>query len=597
MDKIEQMENVLKEYEKMQETLKNLEGDKKRAVNKKEKAEERYNEAEAEFGKNTVNEYEEAVLEEYKKLIQQSEQEFNSVEESIKTGQKDLENMSTDNNIRTVTQGVMEIEKQIRSKELQLQRSQLELTEYYQKEDKEGKIPQDFYNEQDKLKKEIKELTEKKEKFENFLDKLKEGREKLIEDGRYMEVNNQESANNQPTNEQPENTQPINGQTEVDPMTFMNQTITALDALLQMEPDENSKDAIKSSATQSIEIYRKKVQEMLANDKNAIIGNPEILQKMSEIGRKIENLETKYNLKEQTTQQQASGQQTPAQQTPAQQTSGQQAPGQQTPAQQTSSQQAPNQQEKKTPLYEITIGKMAIISLDGKEYEVENKIVKDGVNLTDLQIKEMIYKTTGIDKGDLKDINSLIHDGILDSTVINVIYNSEISESQKQDVIKGYVKDCYKAKFANKAPEGKIYYDQEDLAKTSIIARIMKKEVNQDEKMTILDRAQKAARYGIAEIEGEYKPDFKTRLVNLFTRQKTKKLLSTDEIQEVATTYNTLRDKGETSKISQKEFRDRVELTKEQKKELGQLYKSQTNQESSKSDNQKSTQTEQTDAR
>lgn len=587
MDKIEQMENVLKEYEKMEETLKNLEGDKKRAENKREKAEERYNEAEAEFGKNTVNEYEEAVLEEYKKLMQQSEQEFDSVEESIKTGQRDLENMSTDNNIKIVTQGVKEIEKQIEIKELKLKRSQLDLMEYYQKEDKEGKIPQDFYNEQDKLKKEIKELTEKKEKFENFLDKLEKGREKLIEDGRYMEVNNQESANNQPTNEQPENTQPINGQTEVDPMTFMNQTITALDALLQMEPDEDSKDAIKSSATQTIEIYRKKVQEMLEKDKNAIIGNPEILQKMSEIGRKIENVETKYNLKEQTTQQQASAQETPAQQTPAQQTSGQQ----------TSSQQVPNQQEKKTPLYEITIGKMAVISLNGKEYEVGNKIVKDGVNLTDLQIKEMIYKTTGIDKGDLKDINSLIHDGILDSTVINVIYNSEISESQKQDVIKGYVKDCYKAKFANKAPEGKIYYDQEDLAKTSIINRIMKREVNQDEKMTILDRAQKAARYGIAEIEGEYKPDFKTRLVNLFTRQKTKKLLSTDEIQEVATTYNTLRDKGETSKISQKEFRDRVELTEEQKKELGQLYKSQTNQESSKSDNQKSTQTEKTDAR
>ncbi len=592
MDKIEQMENVLKEYEKMEETLKNLEGDKKRAENKREKAEERYNEAEAEFGKNTVNEYEEAVLEEYKKLMQQSEQEFDSVEESIKTGQRDLENMSTDNNIKIVTQGVKEIEKQIEIKELKLKRSQLDLMEYYQKEDKEGKIPQDFYNEQDKLKKEIKELTEKKEKFENFLDKLEKGREKLIEDGRYMEVNNQESANNQPTNEQPENTQPINGQTEVDPMTFMNQTITALDALLQMEPDEDSKDAIKSSATQTIEIYRKKVQEMLEKDKNAIIGNPEILQKMSEIGRKIENVETKYNLKEQTTQQQASAQETPAQQTPAQQT-----PAQQTSGQQTSSQQVPNQQEKKTPLYEITIGKMAVISLNGKEYEVGNKIVKDGVNLTDLQIKEMIYKTTGIDKGDLKDINSLIHDGILDSTVINVIYNSEISESQKQDVIKGYVKDCYKAKFANKAPEGKIYYDQEDLAKTSIINRIMKREVNQDEKMTILDRAQKAARYGIAEIEGEYKPDFKTRLVNLFTRQKTKKLLSTDEIQEVATTYNTLRDKGETSKISQKEFRDRVELTEEQKKELGQLYKSQTNQESSKSDNQKSTQTEKTDAR
>lgn len=592
MDKIEQMENVLKEYEKMEETLKNLEGDKKRAENKREKAEERYNGAEAEFGKNTVNEYEEAVLEEYKKLMQQSEQEFDSVEESIKTGQRDLENMSTDNNIKIVTQGVKEIEKQIEIKELKLKRSQLDLMEYYQKEDKEGKIPQDFYNEQDKLKKEIKELTEKKEKFENFLDKLEKGREKLIEDGRYMEVNNQESANNQPTNEQPENTQPINGQTEVDPMTFMNQTITALDALLQMEPDEDSKDAIKSSATQTIEIYRKKVQEMLEKDKNAIIGNPEILQKMSEIGRKIENVETKYNLKEQTTQQQASAQETPAQQTPAQQT-----PAQQTSGQQTSSQQVPNQQEKKTPLYEITIGKMAVISLNGKEYEVGNKIVKDGVNLTDLQIKEMIYKTTGIDKGDLKDINSLIHDGILDSTVINVIYNSEISESQKQDVIKGYVKDCYKAKFANKAPEGKIYYDQEDLAKTSIINRIMKREVNQDEKMTILDRAQKAARYGIAEIEGEYKPDFKTRLVNLFTRQKTKKLLSTDEIQEVATTYNTLRDKGETSKISQKEFRDRVELTEEQKKELGQLYKSQTNQESSKSDNQKSTQTEKTDAR
>ena len=130
MDKIEQMENVLKEYEKMEETLKNLEGDKKRAENKREKAEERYNEAEAEFGKNTVNEYEEAVLEEYKKLMQQSEQEFGSVEESIKTGQRDLENMSTDNNIKIVTQGVKEIEKQIEIKELKLKRSQLDLIQH-----------------------------------------------------------------------------------------------------------------------------------------------------------------------------------------------------------------------------------------------------------------------------------------------------------------------------------------------------------------------------------------------------------------------------------------------------------------------------------
>ena len=97
--------------------------------------------------------------------------------------------MATDKNIRIITVGLNEIEKQIKQKELSLKKSELELNEYYLKDDTEGKIPQDFYNEQDKLKSEIKDLENKKVKVQRFLDVLKASRDKIIADGKYAEVN------------------------------------------------------------------------------------------------------------------------------------------------------------------------------------------------------------------------------------------------------------------------------------------------------------------------------------------------------------------------------------------------------------------------
>lgn len=464
MDKIELMENILSQYRNIQKVIKETEQDKKRGELLLNKEEERYDEAKAEFGEHLLDEYQTKVLEEYEKNVNDYKEKLGKIDETAKKLNEKKKLMYSDENIRNVTQGLMEIDKKIKQKELELRKSNLALDEYYMKDDKEGKIPQDFYNEQDKIKKEISDLTSKKDKFEKFLDELKIGRDNLMKPFNIEKIPLERK---EPGQGQPEQGQPEQGQPE------------------QGQPEQ---------------------------------GQP-----------------------------------------------GQGQPGQGGPNKLT---------------YKVLIGKTARIRFDGDQYYIPKEVVKEGANLTDLQLKNILQKT-GFELDTIKDLTPLIKEGLIDSTVVNVIFNAKLENAKKEDIMKRYIKDCYETATNNKKAEGKIYYDRQDLSKTSIIQSILRKEITQDEKLKILGKAEKAARYGIGRLEGDYKPDIRSRIVNFFTRQKTQKQLTVGQLQNVAEAYNELRDSGETEKISQKDFRDEIKLNKKELDELGKLKKSQEAQEKS----------------
>ena len=58
----------------------------------------------------------------------------------IEKKKENKEYMATDKNIRIITVGLNEIEKQIKQKELSLKKSELELNEYYLKDDTEERF-------------------------------------------------------------------------------------------------------------------------------------------------------------------------------------------------------------------------------------------------------------------------------------------------------------------------------------------------------------------------------------------------------------------------------------------------------------------------
>ena len=497
MDKIELMENILSQYRNIQKVIKESEQDKKRGELLLNKEEERYDEAKSEFGEHPLDEYQSQVLKEYDTNVKNYKEKLDRIDETVKKLNEKKDFMATDRNIQDITQGLMEIDRKIKQKELELRKSNLALDEYYMKDDKEGKIPQDFYNEQDKIKKEINGLTSKKEKFEKFLDELKIGRDNLIKDGRYLEANREPEKMEKPEKE------PID--------------IEAIPPI-EKEPVEPKKEPIDIEAIPPIE--KEPIEPKKEPVKAGAKGNDAIVK--------------------------------PAITLPKQLT------------------------------YKVLIGKTARIRFDGKQYFVGKKSIKEGINLTYAEVGKILEKT-GFKKDDIVKLNDLIKEGTIDSTVVNVIYNSKLEEDQKQDVMGRYIKDCYESAVNSQKTEGKVHYDRENLSKTSLIDSILRREITQDEKMNILGRAERAARYGIGKLEGEYKPDLRTRLVNLFTKQHTQKQLTTGQIQKVAETYNDLRDKNETGKIYQKDFKDEVKLSKAQLDEIRELHASQQRQERSRS--------------
>lgn len=124
MDKIELMENILSQYRNIQKVIKETEQDKKRGELLLNKEEERYDEAKAEFGEHLLDEYQTKVLEEYEKNVNDYKEKLGKIDETAKKLNEKKKLMYSDENIRNVTQGLMEIDKKIKQKELELRKKQ-----------------------------------------------------------------------------------------------------------------------------------------------------------------------------------------------------------------------------------------------------------------------------------------------------------------------------------------------------------------------------------------------------------------------------------------------------------------------------------------
>ena len=232
----------------------------------------------------------------------------------------------------------------------------------------------------------------------------------------------------------------------------------------------------------------------------------------------------------------------------------------------------------------ISIGRKGTITFNGIDYIVAKKDIKKGLNLTEEETMSLINENLNV-KDEIKEyMKEAIKNKIIDSTVINAVCSTSMTNKDKKDLLKQYIMDGLRAKNGSEYKNNcNISYDKKDLSKASLFARIFKREINASEKVEMLDRASVGERYAIARQEGEYKPDRISRIVGFVTR--TKVPLLSDKIsslQEVATAYNELRDNGKTK--THKEFEHSLKanvkhLSKEQVQEMDELHKSQTKQE------------------
>ena len=208
MDKIELMENVLKEYQAIQANISSAEKEQKRLELSLDKMKDEYEDTRRELqnGENPFNENAEHVFAEYEESIKNREEGLQKSKDNIselEQSRKDF--LLSDENIASVVQGLQEIDNQIRQKQINLQKIDINLQEYYMKspEERHGKLVEDFYREQRQVEKEIKDLTNKKLEFEKFLDEMNVAMEE-----KYRINLNTEPVQAEPTQAEPAQAEP-----------------------------------------------------------------------------------------------------------------------------------------------------------------------------------------------------------------------------------------------------------------------------------------------------------------------------------------------------------------------------------------------------
>ena len=231
----------------------------------------------------------------------------------------------------------------------------------------------------------------------------------------------------------------------------------------------------------------------------------------------------------------------------------------------------------------IIIGRKGKITYEGKEYKINKKTIKDSLKLSETATEHMIGEIIKLNPNRAYIIQEGIKNKVIDSTVINSIYSSEMKTEEKKELLMQYIRD------AANAMGGKDYknncnltYDRKDLSKFNIFSRIFKKEINAQDKVEMLDRASIGERYAIAKQEGEYKPDKLSKFVAFFTRKKVP--LLSDKIaneQEIATEYNTIRENVDYKdhKAFEAALKSNTNISKEQQNEIMDLNSSQVQQE------------------
>lgn len=239
--------------------------------------------------------------------------------------------------------------------------------------------------------------------------------------------------------------------------------------------------------------------------------------------------------------------------------------------------QGPEGKGKPEPIYKIEIGKKAkIIMAGGHEFNIPAKDVKDGVNLSKEQTIEILNKYID-DENSVLLAQQLVEKNELDTTVLNVIEKSGIDDNTKKEVLNSYFNKCLLPTEENKID---IKYNAKEMSKVNLWNRILKRELNNNEKSELLLKAKKAEELGIAKTEGEYKVNAIEKILGKFGG--TLRLPEPSDAQiEAAYKYNENRDK-ENFKDSIKNFKS--EMSKEGYKELKSLSKAEEKQNEVSSD-------------
>lgn len=160
----------------------------------------------------------------------------------------------------------------------------------------------------------------------------------------------------------------------------------------------------------------------------------------------------------------------------------------------------------------ITINNKAKISIGKNKFKVGSKKVKQGVNLSDKEVSEIL--DTYIFKQEEKILaKELIRTNVMDKTILNVIHQSKINYSGKRELINSYLNKCL-------VPEDEknmdVVYDAKALSRVNIFNRIFRREMNNEEKNELLIRAKKAEEMDIARVKGEYKIKFGEKIFGIF---------------------------------------------------------------------------------
>lgn len=226
----------------------------------------------------------------------------------------------------------------------------------------------------------------------------------------------------------------------------------------------------------------------------------------------------------------------------------------------------------------IEIGRKGKITYKGITYELGKSIIKEGINLTQEETVELA-KEMGMNdtKEAEKILGECIKEKLVDSTVLRMISNMNMPIEDKKKIARTYITDAFNVK-TGKAFENncKVEYNEKDLSKSGLFARIFRKEVNEEEKIEMISRARTANRNSMADIRGEYKPDRVSRFMNWIRGEETVKMPTMKDKQIVGEEFNKLLNKNEVDKINSNEYMKNAKLTEVQKQELKELYKSQT---------------------
>lgn len=236
----------------------------------------------------------------------------------------------------------------------------------------------------------------------------------------------------------------------------------------------------------------------------------------------------------------------------------------------------------------IEIGRTGKITFNGKEYKVGTNVIKKGLNLSEDKIIDILKQKLKYESPKVEDIiRKGIKQKIIDSSVVNAITSSKMEKEDEYQVLSEYIADAINAEVGKEYKNNcNVTYNKEDLSKANFLTRILKREINANEKVEMLHRAMVGERYATAISIGEYKPDLFSRIVSRVTGNKIPLLSQKiDRVQKVATVYNDLRDEN---KVNDKEkFRQELKenmrvsrFSDEQRKELEELRESQVKQES-----------------